>query len=150
MTVDDREETAGRPAGRRGPGGTWRNALGATMTLVAEPDGLLTGTYCSPVGIAVGSYVLAGRFDPEPPADQHAAVGWSVVWNNERGNRHSVTTWCGRYDPDADVLHATWLLTAEGAEHTGWCSTRVGQDLFTRVTAPAGELADEGASRAVR
>jgi len=64
-------------------------------------------------------------------------VGWTVVWNNEEGNAHSVTTWCGRYDPDADLVHATWLLTAEGAEHTGWCSTRVGQDLFVRLEAQA-------------
>ena len=115
-----------------GPEGAWRNELGATMTLVASPGGLLTGTYESHVGRAAGRYELAGRFDPSPPADAHAAVGWAVVWNNERGNAHSVTTWCGRYDPDADLLHATWLLTAEGAEHTGWCSTRVGQDLFVR------------------
>ncbi|MDD7939571.1 avidin/streptavidin family protein [Actinomycetospora lutea] len=120
-----------------GPEGTWRNELGATMTLIASPDGLLTGTYESHVGRAAGCYRLAGRFDPAPPEDAHAAVGWTVVWNNELGNAHSVTTWCGRYDPDADLLHATWLLTAEGAEHTGWCSTRVGQDLFVRLDARA-------------
>ncbi|PVZ06838.1 avidin/streptavidin family protein [Actinomycetospora cinnamomea] len=118
-----------------GPEGAWRNELGATMRLVASPDGLLTGTYESHVGRAAGRYPLAGRFDPAPPADAHAAVGWTVVWNNERGNSHSVTTWCGRYDPEADLVHATWLLTAEGAEHTGWCSTRVGQDLFIRLDA---------------
>jgi hypothetical protein len=120
-----------------GPDGTWRNELGATMTLVASPDGMLTGVYESHVGLAAGRYPLAGRFDASPPADAHAALGWTVVWDNEQGNAHSVTTWCGRYDPDADLVHATWLLTAEGAEHTGWCSTRVGQDLFVRLDARA-------------
>jgi hypothetical protein len=127
-----------------GPEGTWRNELGATMKLVATPEGLLTGSYESHVGRATGRYALAGRFDPRPPADAHAAVGWAVVWNNELGNSHSVTTWCGRYDPGDDLVHATWLLTAEGAEHTGWCSTRVGQDIFVRVEAVTS--AAEGAS----
>jgi hypothetical protein len=133
--------TAPAPEERRRPGGVWRNELGATMTLIATADGLLTGSYESRVDRASGRYGLAGRFDARPPADAHAAVGWVVVWSNEAGNEHSVTTWCGRYDADADLLHATWLLTAEGSEHTGWCSTRVGQDLFTRV----GAIVDEGA-----
>lgn len=130
-----------------GPEGTWRNALGATMTLVATPDGVLSGSYDSAVGPVAGRYALTGRFDAAPPADAHAAVGWVVIWDNASGNQHSVTTWCGRYDPDADLLHATWLLTAEGSEHTGWCSTRVGQDLFTRVEASAEATHRAGSAR---
>lgn len=133
-----------------GPEGTWRNELGSTMTLVATPDGLLSGDYESNVGHVGGRYALAGRFDATPPSDAHAAVGWVVVWNNGSGNQHSVTTWCGRYDPDADLLHATWLLTAEGPDHAGWCSTRMGQDVFARVGAPVAATSDDGRRSAAR
>ena len=119
------------------------------MTLIPGSDGALAGSYESLVGHAVGCYALAGRFDPSPPPDQYAALGWVVVWTNDHGNEHSVTTWCGRYDPNADLLHATWLLTAEGSVHTGWCSTHVGQDIFRRVGTVVHGTVGEGGTDAV-
>jgi avidin family protein len=113
--------------------GRWYNELGSSMVLHLGSDGRsLTGTYHSAVGQAVEQYDFVGRLDSDPRAS--TGLGWTVSWENEKLNAHSVTTWSGQYrvvDGD-EFIATTWLLTREGTADDEWESTLVGKDLFSR------------------
>ena len=112
--------------------GDWYNELGSMMALKVEGN-LVTGTYHTAVGEAVGRYPIIGAIDKHP-IGQNQAVGLVVVWQNEQGNTHSVTTWSGQLQTiqGREVLKTTWLLTRETDPNLDWQSTLVGTDTFTR------------------
>jgi hypothetical protein len=135
--------------------GVWYNQLGSKMTLVAVKDGSLNGKYESAVGDAEDFYILAGRFDADPPSDGRGdTLGWAVSFRNCKRNAHSTATWSGQYFekskdgkiPERILTH--WLLTSSTLPKDVWKSTNVGHDTFTRkkptVSAQA-EIADSEA-----
>jgi hypothetical protein len=62
-----------------------------------------------------------------------------VTWASHVADAHSVTTWSGQYDPDQDMIFATWLLTNAHPDGQGrWHATTVGQDWFARQPHPEG------------
>lgn len=115
--------------------GTWYNELGSTMSITANSDGSLSGTYCSAVGDARYEYSLSGRYDTAP-ASGGLSAGWTVAWLNSYGNAHSTTSWTGQYqtDPNSgnEEIYTFWFLVSESPPSQDWSATNVGQDTFTR------------------
>lgn len=124
------------PVTRSALEGTWRSGLGSVMRLVGTGAGGLAGTYASAVGDEEGARPLVG-FHGGPQADRSIVLGFVVRWPAAA----SIAAWTGRYDPDADVIRATWLLVTEADAADAWCATRVGADEFHR---PDAEDAGEG------
>lgn len=116
--------------------GVWFNELGSIMTLTADAKGGLTGTYNSAVGEAEDNYVLAGRFDTEPPQDEGLSLGWAVSYRNNKENANSTATWSGQYfAADGNVperILTQWLLTSSTTTASVWDSTLLGHDTFVR------------------
>lgn len=113
--------------------GTWYNELGSVMKIVQDGASLV-GTYCTPVGDASGQYTLMGQVNTQPASGGQAA-GWVVVWTNNSGTSHSVTTWSGQYfnlNGEEEII-ALWLLTSEVPIENEWAATQVGQDTFKRT-----------------
>ncbi|KAK6978183.1 avidin family protein [Favolaschia claudopus] len=96
--------------------GTWHNELGSIMTLTADKNGGLTGTYNSAVGEAQDAYILTGRFDTAPLADEGVALGWAVSFSAEGDAMKTILT--------------QWLLTSGTKAGDVWESTLVGHDEF--------------------
>lgn len=118
--------------------GEWYNELGS-MLQISQSDSVISGTYHTAVGDAQGIYVLSGLINIDPaPGGQ--AVGWTVVWTNDFGTSHSVTTWSGQYQvvQGEEQILTFWLLTSEQLPNNDWQATNIGQDTFTR-TQPAQE-----------
>ena len=112
--------------------GTWYNTLGSSMKLAVEGQ-QVSGTYTTAVGEAQGRYPIVGAIDTES-YNKSQAVGLVVIWSNEQGSSHSVTTWSGQLEmiDGQEILRATWLLTRETPPDQDWQSTLVGADIFTR------------------
>ncbi|KAK6981159.1 avidin family protein [Favolaschia claudopus] len=118
--------------------GTWHNELGSIMTLTADKNGGLTGTYNSAVGEAEDAYILTGRFDTAPLADEGVALGWAVSWKNDKEDANSATTWSGQFfpgDSEGDAMTTKtiltqWLLTSGTKAGDVWESTLIGHDEF--------------------
>ena len=112
--------------------GAWYNALGSSMELTVKGN-CVSGTYITAVGEAQGRYPIVGAIDSEPQKESQA-LGLVVVWANEQGSSHSVTTWSGQFEviDGQEILRTTWLLTRETAPNLDWQSTLVGTDIFTR------------------
>jgi hypothetical protein len=115
-----------------GLSGVWYNQLNSRMTLEDDGKGGLTGQYSSAVGECPTGLEcsLIGAYDTSPSGA--IAVGFVVAWSTEFGSGSSVTAWSGQYDPDRDMIMATWLLTGQGVGQSPWNSTLVGQDWFSR------------------
>lgn len=115
--------------------GTWYNELGSVMTINANSDGTLSGTYCSTVGEAQATYQLIGSYDLSPSSGGQSA-GWTVTWLNQYGNSHSTTSWTGQYQTDPktgdEEIYTFWMLVTEKSPSQDWAATNVGQDTFTR------------------
>ena len=81
---------------------------------------------------ASGAYPLVGEINTSPETGQ--AIGFVVVWQNEKKNSNSVTAWSGQLQlvNDEEVITTTWLLTQETDQEDDWESTLVGKDIFTR------------------
>jgi Avidin family len=128
--------------------GVWYNELGSKMTLTADKDGGLCGTYKSAVGSVQDFYILAGRFDASPPRDRGVSVGWAVTFRNDVSNAHSTATWSGQYfdggGGDSERILTNWLLTSSTTPSSVWNSTNVGHDTFTR-NPPNAKAQDETA-----
>jgi hypothetical protein len=86
--------------------GLWFNQLGSRVMLNVDEDGRLSGSMHSNVGGVEGEYAVIGSFDASVDATI-GVIGFVVDWYPV----HSVCTWSGRYDPDADVIDVAWLLT---------------------------------------
>jgi len=127
--------TLGYWGGQMAIDGTWYNELGSTMTITTSPEGTVAGQYVSLVGDAPGSYDLVGRFDSQQvPGEVGTTVGWSVAWQNETTDVHSVTVWAGQYfDGGSERIMTTWLLDMQTSPENLWESTVVGQDMFGRI-----------------
>lgn len=115
--------------------GLWLNELGSMMELEVSGN-LIKGTYSSIVGeVPKYTFSLTG-FVNTAPFKFSQAIGWVVVWNNEKNNAHSVTTWSGQYQVNEktgeEEIITTWLLTKEMEAENDWESTLVGQDVFKR------------------
>ena len=127
-----------------GLSGVWYNQLGSTMTLIADPDGGLSGKYNSAVGEAEDFYILTGRFDADPPVDKGVgvSVGWVVTYRNSELNAHSTASWSGQYfDDGSERILTHWLLTLSTLPKDVWSSTNLGTDTFTRNKPSAAEIA---------
>lgn len=116
--------------------GSWQNQLGTCLDLRADEDGTVRGSIHSDVGGVKGAQPVVGYI--RPVSGRRGAIGLVVSWEQT----HSVTTWCGHYDLDADVVAANWLLTTADFDKNEWQSTRVGYDVFRRgpVAAEASEV----------
>ncbi len=111
--------------------GIWYNELGSMMELSVSGNPI-TGKYHTKVGSASGVYPLIGYLNAPNP--NGIAVGWTVLWNNQFGNKQSLTSWAGQYQVTDGVeeIYTFWLLVRE-LEHTeDWSATNIGQDTFTR------------------
>lgn len=117
--------------------GTWRNELGSVLRLTSTSGNGLAGTYESGVGEDPGARPLVG-FHGAPQADGSMVLGFVVRWPLAG----SVAVWTGRYDADADLLRATWLLVTDGDAADAWSATRVGGDEFHRRDADAAAVGD--------
>ncbi|KAJ7216336.1 tamavidin1 [Mycena pura] len=126
--------------------GVWYNQLGSQMTLIPAQDSGLTGLYTSAVGEADDVYVLAGRFDDNPPADPAAglSIGWVVTYRNDQLNAHCTATWSGQFfvSPTGEERIVThWLLALSTEPSAVWNSTNIGHDTFTRTKPSAAAIA---------
>ena len=112
--------------------GSYRNELGSNVTLHANADGSLTGSYSSAVGNASGSYPLLGSASA-------STVGFCVTWNNKaHGDSDSTTCWTGQIMVDLALgrvqLDTFWILASKPSSvDTNWASNRVGNDVFEKV-----------------
>ena len=90
-----------------------------------------------------------GRYDRKVMG----AVGWTVSWENEYGNAHSVTTWSGQFQFDRKIndfiILTTWLLTQETDPANDWASTQVGTDVF-QYERPSKEMIESAKLRCQR
>ncbi|KAJ7081149.1 avidin family protein [Mycena belliarum] len=132
-----------------GISGEWYNELGSKMTLIVEGGGGLSGKYNSAVGEAEDFYVLAGRFDSDPPADEGISLGWVVTYRNKKLNANSTAAWSGQYfgGDGGERIITNWLLTSSTAADSVWNSTRVGNDTFMRKKPSVEEIAQARASK---
>jgi hypothetical protein len=123
--------------------GDWYNQVGSKMTLIADENGGLSGTYKSAVGNAEDSYVLTGCFDVCPPSGEGVSVGWVVSFNNSKRNAHSTTAWSGQYyfDGGDERIVTRWLQTSSTAPSSVSQSTNVERGTFTRDNPRAAEIA---------
>ena len=111
-------------------GKKWYNELGSTMIITSydSDTGVFGGEYQSLVGQAEKWYILTGRHDRDG-----LTVGWTVNWQNQYMNAHSVTTWSGQLQCNGEPsILTTWLLTSQTSLEDNWESTQVGFDLFTQ------------------
>ncbi len=113
--------------------GHWYNELGSELVLVIDGNDI-RGTCRTTVGDAPGVYRVVGLTDEAPSAGTQV-VAFSVAWDNERGDLHSVTTWSGQYrQVDGDeVLVTFWARTLETEPNSDEQPTQVGKDLFRRT-----------------
>ena len=130
--------------------GNWYNGLGSTMVITAVSDGQLVGTYTTAVssdGCAQGSFDLVGLTDTDGVGD---GVAFVVNWINSRSTCYSVTAWSGQAQNinGEDQINAFWLLTVESSSANNWSATHVGQDVFTRSSPSADQVA--GMSKLLR
>lgn len=114
--------------------GKWYNELGSTMVLDVEPGGFIKGPYETAVGDAQGVYSLTGWVDPDVGPTGSTAIAFTVLWNNQSGNSHSVTGWSGQYQVvnGTECILTHWLLTSETDPSDSWQSTLIGSDTFLR------------------
>jgi hypothetical protein len=113
--------------------GTWYSERGSRLELIVNWDGTLEGTYLRPAGKSQGSFRLVGMTDPAD-YDGSRCLAFTVLWNNQQVNQHSVSVWCGQYRlmKDEEVLDMTWLLTEETHIDEDWTANRIGSDVFHR------------------
>ncbi|MBL8161910.1 MAG: hypothetical protein JNJ61_07975 [Anaerolineae bacterium] len=113
--------------------GTWYSERGSRLDLIIIRDGLLEGHYTRPPGKSQGSFRLVGMVDPAD-FEGNRCLAFSVLWNNEFVNQHSVSVWSGQYRDAGghETLDMVWLLSEETAPGDDWTSTRVGSDVFHR------------------
>ena len=112
------------------PQGTWRNQHGSNLTLSADGEGGLAGSYRAARGaFAGGTYPVRGSYDPRPTGAS-SVVAFVVEWSEA----HTVTVWSGQYFSGSKTLRATWLMTVETGETDDWKSTFVGHDVFLYVS----------------
>jgi len=111
--------------------GIWYNELGSMMELSVSGN-MIKGKYQTKVGSAPGIYPLTGYLNAPNP--DGIAVGWTVLWNNQLGNKQSLTSWAGQYQLVSGVeeIYTFWLLVRELAHAEDWSATNIGQDTFTR------------------
>ncbi len=111
--------------------GIWYNELGSIMDLRVSGN-VITGKYQTKVGGAPGIYPLTGYLNAPNP--NGIAVGWTVLWNNQLGNKQSLTSWAGQYQLSDGIeeIYTFWLLVRELEHAEDWEATNVGQDTFTR------------------
>jgi hypothetical protein len=112
--------------------GSWYNELGSTMEIRQEGS-TISGTYCTAVGDAEGTYSLLGQINIKP-SQGGQAVAWCVVWTNTSGHSDSTTSWCGQYQTVEGIeeISTFWLLTSEQLPANDWRATNIGQDTFSR------------------
>jgi Avidin family len=124
--------SAPAPAARAVPTvvGHWRSDLGSELEL-HNTDGFLSGRYRSAVGTVRRPEPLIGSCTP-PTGRAGAVLAFVVRWTGTG----SVTAWTGRHDPRADQLELTWVLENAASSETSWRSTRVGGDVFHRISPP--------------
>lgn len=109
-------------------GGTWDNELASELVLEDDGAGHLEGSYRSVAGItAGGTYSVRGSYDVHA-SGPGLVLGFVVDW----GEHHSLTAWSGRYCPDDETIHATWIMTTQADEADVWRSTLIGHDVFHR------------------
>jgi len=109
-------------------GGSWENQLGSVLNLEDDGAGGLGGFYQSATGATTGaSYPVRGFYNLSDSRPCRV-IGFVVDW----GVHHALTAWSGRYYPETDSIHATWLMTTSTTGEDEWRSTLVGQDLFRR------------------
>jgi hypothetical protein len=103
------------------------------MTLNVN-NGQIDGTFETAVGSAQGKYVLTGRTDIDPVSELIHNIGWVVMWEGERGNKDSLTSWSGQLQKieNEEIITTFWLLTTETRPKENWTSTLIGQDIFKR------------------
>jgi hypothetical protein len=117
--------------------GSWYNQLSSHLLLEADGSGRLSGSLRSGVGEAPNHFPLTGFFSPGLKA-KGAVLSFVVSWTDV----HSLTAWAGHYDPDENIITATWLLTGATDE---WRSTNIGHDLFSRTSLRGGgQVPDAG------
>ncbi|KAK3103811.1 hypothetical protein FSP39_022092, partial [Pinctada imbricata] len=109
--------------------GTWKNELNSTIILFCN-NGQLSGMYCSSVGNATDYYKLSGRYTM---IGLNATVGWSVAWNNSRGNSQSTTSWTGLYYKATDTIQTQLILVSYTPINDFWRAFTTNQDQFKRV-----------------
>jgi hypothetical protein len=113
--------------------GTWFSERGSRLELTVSSTGQMQGTYLRPLEKSPGSFRVVGMVDPAN-FEGNRCLAFVVMWNNDRVNQHSISTWCGQYRPhgNVEVLDMTWLLTEEAPAEEDWTTTRVGKDTFHR------------------
>ena len=118
--------------------GTWYNQLGSKMTVKVD-GGQIDGTYETAVGSSQGKYVLTGRTDIDIVADASRNIGWVVMWEGEKGNLDSLTSWSGQLQEidGEEIITTFWLLTIGTKPEINWHSTLIGQDIFKRKEPPS-------------
>jgi avidin family protein len=111
--------------------GLWYNELNSTVYLRVNGK-TVTGWYISAVGAASGPYELIGFLDR---TDETPTLGWTVAWQNQNQQAHSVTTWCGQAQiiDQEQQIDTTWLLVRSTSVAEDWEATMVSKDLFRRV-----------------
>ncbi len=120
-------------------GGTWYNQLSSRVDLEADAAGRLSGSFHSSVGMVRGEHPIAGYFNPT--RDDGGTLGMVVSWRSAS----SVTVWSGRFEPDGEIISATWLLTGGPVGHDDWRSTVIGHDVFRRSAPGSASAPGSGA-----
>ena len=116
-----------------GIAGEWRNTLGSNMTLICK-DGQLEGAYNSVIFKVRSNYPLSGRYTMAGPKKDVVILGWTVSWNNEKGNEQTATSWSGIYYPDNDGEIRTQFIISNYKERKDyWESARINHDEFVRI-----------------
>lgn len=118
----------------KGLAGAWYSERGSKIEITVKFDGFLEGYYYTVENDPQAVFPLVGRCDTKC-FDGSRSFGFTVSWNNDYVNQHSVTSWSGQCITveGAEVLKTNWLLTKETSQEDGWASTLVGTDTFYRT-----------------
>jgi len=114
--------------------GTWINQLKSKMTLQANQDGYLHGSYFTIVGNAPHPNPLHGSWVNGVGG---VVLSFTVAWNRDVPSipYKSSTAWSGLLDekePQQLKIVTTWLLTSVTDEPLAWDSTHTNKDTFIK------------------
>jgi Avidin family len=117
------------PVGLIGTQSAWQNESGSTMLIDVDTLGNVTGSYvnrASGTGCQFSPYPISGRINGN-------FIAFSVSWENQTANCHSVTAWAGfaAETGTTATLKTRWNIAYQGLTRPAIAQ---GEDTFTLMS----------------
>ncbi|XP_041118791.1 avidin-like [Polyodon spathula] len=113
--------------------GKWKNQLGSTMNISkGQNNGNFTGSYLTKVTREKNVEIKISPISGVVHNSSEPIFAFLVKWSFS----DSITSFIGQcFDDDkGERLETIWLLRAKASSSENWAATRVGSDVFRRLT----------------